>query len=255
MAEEKYLQNKHKNTSMMILLIIIFFFVSACLFLHVSPFRLIGAAFCHQIPSRSPDFLFPFCYRCAGLFSGVFWGLAASLIWKKEKKLFPAKLICFFLFSLLLFITDILNSSKFPMIHLYPEQVNIRFLSAFPLGFFLSRIIMQIFRYWFHIKNFFQIHNAIIKIITFILFAAISYSLIFSHVKLLSVISEILLSIGCIVFLSILYTILVVCISLLRNKQPDKISVLIAGLTLALVHITCFGGVHIRFLHFEQLFS
>ena len=240
---------------LIILLISMILFVCVCLFLHVSPFRLIGAAFCHQIPSRSPDFHFSFCYRCAGLFSGVFCGLAASMIWNYEKKLLPTKSICFFTFSLLLFITDILNSSKFPMIHLYPERVNFRFLSAFPLGFSLSRIIMQIFRYWFHIKNAFQINNSIIKLISFVLFAVLSYILIFSHVELLSVISEILLSIGCIVFLSLLYMILFFCISLLRNKQADKTSAMLAALSLSFFHITCFGGIHIRYFHFEQLFS
>ena len=125
----------------------------------------------------------------------------------------------------------------------------------FPQSFSLSQIIMQIFRYWFHIKNIFQINNFILKLISYLLFAFLSYVLIFSHVELLSVISEILLSIGCIVFLSLLYMILVFCISLLRNKQADKTFAMLAALSLALFHITCFGGIHIRYLHFEQLFS
>lgn len=93
------------------------------------------------------------------------------------------------------------------------------------------------------------------KLLSFVLFAVLSYIFIFSHVELLSVISEILLSIGCIVFLSLLYMILVFCISLLRNKQADKTSAMLAALSLAFFHITCFGGIHIRYLHFEHLFS
>ena len=129
------------------ILITVFVFALCCILLHSSPDRLIGAAFCHQIPGRSPAFSFPFCYRCSGLFSGVFCGLAVFLISGGEKKLFSVKQMLFFGLSLIVFLLDILNSSKFPFFRLYPETVGIRFLSAYPLGFSLALLITGIFRF------------------------------------------------------------------------------------------------------------
>ena len=164
-------------------------------------------------------------------------------------------MVVLFLVGLLLFITDILNSSKFPVILLYPESVNIRFLSAFPLGFFLSKVIMQISGNWISFGNQYLVKSTAIKLLSFVLFISLSYFLIFSHIHLLSGISEILLGSGCVVFLTLLYMILCICIVLLCNKQVNNGSALITGLSLALFHIICIGGIHIRFLHFEQLFS
>ncbi len=246
----------NKKTTPLIICIFGFVcFAAVCMILKISPARLTGAAFCHQIPSRSPGANYPFCYRCSGLFSGITAGIITTRLWEEKRRLYTIPDILFFAFSFLFFIIDILNSSKFSGIHFYNESVNIRFLSAFPLGFFLVRIILQIINYLFSINNLGLIKNIPEKVLMFTISLGLFYYLVFSNNNSLKMISEILLTAGCITFLALLYTILCSCFSMLKNRQINKTSAFFAGLALAFFHITAAGGIHIRFLRFERFFS
>ena len=116
-----------------------------CILLKIHPDRLIGAAFCHQIASRSPSPNFPFCYRCCGLFFGITWAILSRSIIKRDRRVFSAGEIALFFFSFVLFISDIANTSPYIGFRLYTDQPATRFLSAFPFGFSLAEIIMSAF--------------------------------------------------------------------------------------------------------------
>ena len=227
-------------------------FVFFCIYLKVSPDRLTGAAFCHQIPARSPAFGFPFCYRCSGLFFGIFFGLLTSCLTGKNDAPFSRPLLAAVVVSIILFLLDILNSSKFPVFHVYPEKTGYRFLSSFPLGYCTAQLISSITRYiLFRIPS----QSADIKITGLLLFfmsAGISYSAIFFGNYPVSLISRIILGLTAIIFLSILYTIFIKCLSLWRNKANNSISLAAAGLSCALLQVSIFGFLHLRYLPFEQ---
>ena len=246
---------KFRNT----ITILLFFFSLTlfsflCVILKAAPDRLIGAAFCHQIPSRSPMFNFPFCYRCSGLFFGIFTGALLTLCTKSDGKIITKQLSAGIIISFLLYIMDILNSSKFPGIHLYTEKVLYRFLSAYPIGFFTARLITGILKKILTLENRgFEVSNQI-KVLTFIIVWILSSAIITGNQYFLYFISRFLLSITCILFLSSLYTILIQCIVLLRNRSLSFSESVISGITLGLLHISLLGYIHLHFFRFEDIF-
>ena len=232
------------------------FFILACVFLHASPDRLVGASFCHQIASRSPEFNFPYCYRCSGLFSGILCGEIVFFLIKKQKnELISRKKLALAILGLIIYLADILNSSKFPRINFYPESVNIRFLSAFPLGYFLAQVVFQLLNYWINMPSF-KLHDGIIiNILVMVCGMMTSYIFIMCHIPYLSVMARFLLTIGNLLFLSALYTLLFICIPLLKNEPFPQKNVILSGLTASIIHIVIMGGLHLKFLNFEQYFS
>lgn len=230
-------------------------FFSTCLVLHVSPSKLVGAAFCHQIPSRSPAYDFPFCYRCSGLFFGIFFGSITG-VFSQRNKLFLSKTEILLLFlSLILFFTDILNSSKIPEIHFYKESVMVRMLSSFPLGFTLSGTVFHILDYLNMIHRSKKGLYPSAVLIIFITGGFLSYVFIFTHNQFLSICSRIILSTSAAVFLSCLYGILIYGIKSLHNHNISIFSITAKGISAALIHITLFGFLHLRFINFTQIFS
>lgn len=230
-------------------------FTAVCIFLRTDPVRLIGAAFCHQIPGRSPAFSFPFCYRCSGLFSGVLCSEIVFLLCEKQKKLLIKRSIVLFVVSLAVYFLDILNSSKFPDVRIYTETVTMRFLSSYPLGFSLGMIILQVLFYFYPVLVFGSIRSHFGKIILMIVGWIISYGCVFSGFYPLSIFLRILLGFACFVFLCSLYSILIFCIVSLKNREFRIHDVFFIGLALAFFHTALLGGLHLRFLHFELLFS
>lgn len=227
-------------------------FLFSCVYFQVSPDRLTGAAFCHQIPARSPAFGFPFCYRCSGLFFGIFFGLSASCLTGRSDKLFSRSLLTAYVVSILLFLLDILNSSKFPLFHVYTEKVSYRFLSAYPLGYCTAQLIASIIKYILVPIPSRSAGNRITELILFFLSAELSYSAIFFENYAVSLISRIILAAAAITFISCLYAILFKCFSLWRNKADNSVYPLITGLACALLQISFIGFLHLRFLPFEQ---
>ncbi|MBQ6503887.1 MAG: DUF2085 domain-containing protein [Flexilinea sp.] len=227
-------------------------FVFFCVYLKVSPDRLTGAAFCHQLPARSPAFGFPFCYRCSGLFFGIFFGLLTSCFTGRSDKLCSRPLLAACAVSIILFLLDILNSSKFPIIHVYPEKVSYRFLSAYPLGYCTAQLIASIFKYLLEEKKSDSKIHIIPGILIFSVTAGLSFLLIFCENYSISLLSRIVLSFTALSFLALLYAILQKCYSLWRSKTIADPDLLLYGLSCSLLQISLIGFLHLRFLPFEQ---
>lgn len=247
---------KERNGSYFICIFAALWFGFACFFLHETPFHFIGSAFCHQIPARSPSAGFPFCYRCSGLFFGIFWGELLYFL-RSEKKLFqPADVILFFA-GLVLFLTDILNSSKFPVLTFYPETIRFRFLSSWPLGFMISQFVMNAFTF---LSESSSLHFGKTKIGNVLLFFTViicvflSALMTFSANRLVLDLAGLLLSVGCVVFLTLICSILILCIHSLKNKKIDSETSLVIGISIALIYITVIGTVHNLFFDFEHFF-
>ena len=245
---------KMQRAALVFLLTAVFLFTLCCCFLKVSPDRLTGAAFCHQIPARSPAFDFPFCYRCSGLFFGIFFGLLTSCLTGNGEKHFSRQILAAYTVSIILFILDILNSSKFPVFHIYPEKVSYRFLSAFPLGYCTARLIASIIKSVVFPKSSNQKNNTIPDLLLFFGSSGLSFLMIFHENYPVSIVSRIILGTAAVVFLSCLYAILIKCHALWRNKTYERSSIFCAGLSCALLQISLFGFLHLRFLPFEQFF-
>lgn len=226
-------------------------FIGLCIGLHTAPDRLIGSAFCHQLPSRSPNHGFPFCFRCSGLFSGIFWGILLSVFSGQPGKLFDKKVLAALAASFLLFLLDIINTTEYIPLHWYEEKEGIRFLSSFPLGFMLVRIMSAIWFYFFADNR----PQGMIRSFGHALFlpatAALSYLIIFKGTPLLLRCFGYFLACGSLLFLLILYSILIECIALLKNRSWQNRSVLAAALLIVLLQVCLLGGLHISFFPTE----
>ncbi len=113
--------------------------------------NVIGYAFCHQLPDRSPfvyGHIFAFCYRCTGLFIGFFIG-SLFQIYNRQNSLFTSPVhIAYCILSFLFFLLDSLNAYK-PLhliisFHLYSDTTFKRTLSGFFVGSAISLIIFPI---------------------------------------------------------------------------------------------------------------
>ncbi len=244
---------KNAESSVWFLTAAILLFCLCCCMLKVRPDHLTGAAFCHQIPARSPAFGFPFCYRCSGLFFGLFFGILTSCLIKTERKLFSVQILTAFAASIIIYILDILNSAKFPGFQIYPESVSYRFLSAYPLGYFTAQLIASIIKTILLPKPGNKGINFLFNIPILIVTAGISWVMIFNENHFLSVISRIFLGCTAIFFLGSLYAILLKCYALWRERPKDNKDLIISGLTCSLFHITLTGYLHLRFLPFDQI--
>ena len=246
--------NKNKTLFFLNMIMLLLFIIS-CILLHTSPDRLTAAAFCHQIPSRSSEYDFPFCYRCSGLFGGICFGWAAAVFCRKSNKLFsPLEILTFFV-SASLFLIDILNSSKFSGFSIYPETVKFRLLSAYPLGFMIIQIIWRVFSRWLNDSVSQKRIAGSFKVLLMPAGGILTYIFIFSHNYVLSLIFRNMLAISAVALLTILYTLLILCIIELKNHKSRVLSALSVGFIFAMLHIILFGGIHIRFIHFDQFFS
>ena len=232
----------------------VFLFVCFCCFLKVSPDRLTGAAFCHQIPDRSPAFDFPFCYRCSGLFFGIFFGLLTSCFTESSDKLFSRQILAAYAVSVVLFLLDILNSAKFPVFHIYPEKVSYRFLSAYPLGYVTARLIAAIIKYILLPYPSKSTKKGTFDFLMFFGTSGLSFLLVFTDKYPVSFLSRIILGATAVIFLSCLYAILIKCYALWRNKAFERNNIICSGLSCALLQISLFGFLHLRFLPFDQFF-
>lgn len=227
------------------------FFIVLCVVLHTAPDRLIGAAFCHQLPSRSPSSAFPFCFRCAGLFSGICWSILFSLCSKSGEKLFEGKTIAAFAAVFLLFMLDIVNTTEFIPLHWYDEKPEIRFLSSFPLGFTLARIMTGIWYKFFNTFKTMEIFPPFLCLPFSAVTAGVSFLIVFRGDPFILRCFGYLISAGSLLFLLILYSILIRCIAVLKNRYYQNSSVLMAALFIVFLHICLAGGLHVSLIPFE----
>ncbi|MBQ6520712.1 MAG: DUF2085 domain-containing protein [Anaerolineaceae bacterium] len=236
------------------ILISLLFFIAVCQLLQVWPDRLSGAAFCHQIPDRSPAFGFPLCYRCSGLFFGIFWGLLLSPFTSGDTNLFSKKKLLLLAASVFLYLADIFNSSKFPGFHIYRETVNYRFLSSFPLGYMLSQMIFDILRFLFGFSEKKANKNGILRdLFMFIVSCCISYLCVFSSSYIVSIITRTILCLTTILFTGCLYTVMINCFLIWRNRKSEFPAVFLTGLACSLLQISIIGFLHLRFLPFDKI--
>lgn len=226
-------------------------FIILCFSLGTAPDRLIGAAFCHQLPSRSPAPDFPLCFRCAGLFSGIIWGILFSFLSKRSKNLFDKKVLAMLAAAFLLFMLDIVNTTEYIPIHWYEEKAAFRFLSSFPLGYMLVRLMAGIWLHFFDNFRTKEILPHFSGLPFFLITAAVSFLTVFSGNASVLHFFGYLLSAGSLIFLLILYSILIRCIALLKNAAWQDRTVLLSALLIVFLQICLLGGIHIRFLPSE----
>ena len=226
-------------------------FIILCIFLNTAPDRLIAAAFCHQLPSRSPAPDFPFCFRCAGMFSGIFWSILFSFLSERRGTLFEKRLITAFAAAFLLFMLDIINTTEYIPIRLYEEKEEIRFLSSFPLGYMLVRLMAGIWLYFFNGFKTKEIFRTFFSLPFLLITSAVSFLIIFRGKAFLLHCFGHFLATGSLFFLLILYSILIRCIAILKNRSyPDRM-IMLTALFIVFIQVCLLGGLHIRFLPSE----
>lgn len=216
------------------------------------PDRLIGAGFCHQISDRSPASNFPFCFRCSGLFFGISFGCLFYLFLYKDNSQFSRFNFLFFIFSFLIFIADIINKSDFLPFHLYQESSSLRFLSAFPFGYSIAGMIIPCYRHLFIKRNSISYSGSGIKCFLFmILFIILSYAMLFSEERLLIEISRIILCLGSFFFMTILYSILLKCLVILKeHTSPNDHEISKLAVCCTIFQICILGMIHIQLFRF-----
>lgn len=211
---------------------------------------LIGYAFCHQNPERSPfagTNQFTFCYRCTGLYVGILLSALWSFPLRKSINLFSKPLCIYVGLSLLFYLTDSLNASfllpLFGLRPLYKDQEIIRFLSGFFMGTACSIVILSIFSRLFYFnptvdkkpeKKNLQLFGFFISgfFATYILFNSEN---IFFKMFL-----NFLCSMTALSFLSVLYSILILIFSKTENEYHsiwEGKNILLTGLFFCFVQI------------------
>ncbi len=119
-------------------------FVFGCVYFRTDPFHMIGGAFCHQFESRTPfagERSYPFCYRCTGLFFGIFVSLLYFRLSGSRMSSFSRFALVFTACAAVFFVIDILNATTLWEIEIYPDQTVTRMLSGYSMGFALVLII------------------------------------------------------------------------------------------------------------------
>ncbi len=211
---------------------------------------LIGYAFCHQNPERSPfagTNQFTFCYRCTGLYVGILLAALWSFPLRKSINLFSKPLCIYVGLSLLFYLTDSLNASfllpLFGLRPVYKDQEMIRFLSGFFMGTACSVMILSIFSRLFYLhpavdkkteKRNLQLFGFLISgfFVTYILFKG--ENIFFKKIL------NFLCSITALSFLSVLYSILILIFSKTENEYRsiwEGKNILLTGLFFCFVQV------------------
>lgn len=219
-------------------------FIAVCWIFHTDPSTFIGAAFCHQISSRSPGYGFPFCYRCSGMFSGIFFGILSFYIFPENKKLLDKTRLTIFTAAFFIFLLDAVNSSSFIPISLYKESEIGRFLSAYPFGYSLSLIVIPVFLFIFDTEYIRPKPGPFKRFLFFSLTGFLSWLFIFSNNRILSGLFRIPVCAGSLFLLCILWMILCKCAASLTKKNRENKIYFSAGISLALLQVTVIGSAH-----------
>lgn len=117
----------------------------------------VGYTFCHQDPARSPHAFghtLALCYRCMGLFSGIFIGTLWQLGERRHAKFNSVPILIFAFLALFFYAFDGLNASFLPKLlslePLYQDQPRIRMLSGLLLGNAVALLVIPLFNRVFY---------------------------------------------------------------------------------------------------------
>lgn len=120
----------------------------------------VGYTFCHQDPARSPHAFghtLALCYRCMGLFSGIFIGALWQLGERRHAKFNSVPILIFAFLALFFYAFDGLNASFMPKLFslepLYQDRPWIRMLSGLLLGNAVALLVIPLFNRVFY-QNF-----------------------------------------------------------------------------------------------------
>ena len=117
----------------------------------------VGYTFCHQDPARSPHAFghtLALCYRCMGLFTGIFIGALWQLGERRHARFNSAPFLTFAFPALFFYAFDGLNASFLPKLlsvePLYQDQPWIRMLSGLLLGNAVALLVIPLFNRVFY---------------------------------------------------------------------------------------------------------
>ncbi len=223
-------------------------FILICVRFQCAPSWAVGAAFCHQMPERSPMFgtvQLPFCFRCAGLFAGIFCALLYSLIRKEKEGLFSVQSIVFLAAALIFYGIDILNSTTLLDVTIYPDQTHTRFLSGFAAGAGIAGFILPMYRNIFHIDG--SRKPSLLLRLGFLLACAfLFHTAIYSNSTVVELPLRIVLCLSAVIFLILLYSLLIKAVSSVREIPRANKSVYLPAASFALLQIAILGFAHLQ---------
>lgn len=208
----------------------------------------IGYTFCHQDPSRSPEAFghnLALCYRCMGLFSGIFIAFVWQLKGNRAAKFESRGTIIFLAVSLSFYVFDGVNASflmeLLSLKRLYPDQAWIRMLSGLLLGNSVSLVVFPLFNRVFFREVSQQMPLAgLIRKIGVILSDGIAMLLIFYGSDWLKLAVNILAVFSAVFIVTVLYSILATLISRQANQFEsirDGWGVILLGALGAMIQI------------------
>ncbi len=223
-------------------------FIVICVNFQCSPSWAVGAAFCHQMPDRSPMFgtaQLPFCFRCAGLFAGILCALLYSLLRREDEAMFSARSIVFLAAALLFYGIDILNATTLLDITIYPDQTHTRFLSGFAAGAGIAGFILPLYRNIFHIEGS-RKPSLLLRLGFLLVCAALFHAAMYSNSTVIELPLRIILCLSAVTFLIQLYSLLIKAIASVREIPCPAKSVYLPAAAFALLQIDLLSFAHLQ---------
>lgn len=246
----RFFTREYTKTFQTICAALVLFMLCLCLIFSENVFSFFGAAFCHQFPSRSPEahgLIFPFCYRCSGLFLGILFSSLFILLTKRSPKLLDPYAIVFFCLALIFFVTDVINSSGFLKATLYTGSQELRMISGFSLGAVIPLFVMPALSTVFtDVSNRFRRMKAS-ALLHFLYCAVFCYFCVLGisqNNTVLFYLFAALCSVSAFGFLAVLYSILIRIILVYRYDIESSVNIIYAGMLCALVQIIVFSSLH-----------
>ena len=212
----------------------------------------LGFAVCHQSPAHSfhvYDRSMPLCARCTGMYLGALIALVLQFSKRNERmNAFPkAYFLVFFGLFLLGFAIDGFNSlfaERFGL-HLYDTQNWMRLITGLGVGWGMGALAGAAFHQtvWMQSKNeAFFAHP--IQLVWLILWSAVPAAGLILGIPAITAIVSVIAAVGVPIFLSILYTLLILMVTFKENTLPTWRRVLpywLGGVMLAFLQIYLFS--------------
>ena len=223
-------------------------FILICVRFHCAPSWAVGAAFCHQFAARSPMFgtaQLPFCFRCAGLFAGIFCALLYSLLRKENEAMFSAQSIIFLAAALIFYAIDILNSTTLLDVTIYPDQTHTRFLSGFAAGAGIAGFILPMYRNVFHIEGS-RKPSLLLRLGFLLVCAFLFHAAVYSNSTVIEFPLRIILCLSAVIFLILLYSLLIQAVSMAKGNTRSAKSVYLSASAFALLQIDLLSFAHLQ---------